>query len=123
MEKTQPNPQANSNYKSFFNELIRKAAEKKSEQNLATSSHLSGHPIPAPRYSKRIIVENSEGRLLGVDENTGWGTFLGTKIPQNKKPIPLPRTIKTVQKSKKNTPAQFPSQDLLEKNNGSPEGR
>lgn len=114
-EKTQPNPQTNSNYKSFFNELIRKAAEKKSEQNLATSSHLSGHPIPAPRYSKLIIVENSAGRLLGVNENTGWCTFLGTEIPQREKPIPLPRTIKNAQKSKKNTPAQCTFKDLKDK--------
>ena len=34
-EKTQPNPQTNSHYKSFLNELIRKSAERKSVQNLA----------------------------------------------------------------------------------------
>ncbi|HFU6520495.1 TPA: hypothetical protein ACJI8N_000353 [Enterococcus hirae] len=50
-----------------------------------------------------------------MNENTGWGTFLGTKIPQNKKPIPLPRTKKNVQKSKKNTPAQCTFKDLKDK--------
>lgn len=51
-EKTQPNPQTNSHYKSFLNELIRKSAERKSVQNsangLETDNILSKPGILSP---------------------------------------------------------------------------
>ncbi|MBO1102825.1 hypothetical protein [Enterococcus hirae] len=72
-------------FKAFFSELIDKST---------ISSQPSEHPRPAPRHSKeqQIVVENSAGRLLGVNENIGWGTLSGTEVPQSEKPIPLPRT-------------------------------
>ena len=98
-KRVQPVYKTPEQFKAFLRELIDKPT---------TSSQPSEHPRPAPRHSKvqQIVVENSADRLLGVNENTGLGTFLGTKIPQNKKPIPLPRTIKNAQ-SKQGVPASL----------------
>lgn len=62
-EKTQPNPQTNSNYKSFFNELIRKAAERKSVQNSANG--LETDNILSSGNSQSVMINKSLYHLNG----------------------------------------------------------
>ena len=56
-EKTQPNPQTNSHYKSFLNELIRKSAERKSVQNSANG--LENDNILGSGNSQSVMINKS----------------------------------------------------------------
>ncbi|MGL9887997.1 hypothetical protein HU257_04560 [Enterococcus hirae] len=62
-EKTQPNPQTNSHYKSFLNELIRKSAERKSVQNLANV--LETDNILSSGNSQSVMINKSLYHLNG----------------------------------------------------------
>lgn len=65
-EKTQPNPQTNSHYKSFLNELIRKSAERKSVQNLANG--LETDNILSSGNSQSVMINKS---LYHLNERAG----------------------------------------------------
>ncbi|EOW1999321.1 hypothetical protein ACNZ64_001445 [Enterococcus hirae] len=56
-EKKQPNPQTNSHYKSFLNELIRKSAERKSVQNLANGVETDN--ILSSGNSQSVMINKS----------------------------------------------------------------
>ena len=62
-EKTQPNPQTNSHYKSFLNELIRKSAERKSVQNSANG--LETDNILSSGNSQSVMINKSLYHLNG----------------------------------------------------------
>ena len=62
-EKTQPNPQTNSHYKSFLNELIRKSAERKSVQNSANG--LETDNILNSGNSQSVMINKSLYHLNG----------------------------------------------------------
>lgn len=62
-EKIQPNPQTNSHYKSFLNELIRKSAERKSVQNLANV--LETDNILSSGNSQSVMINKSLYHLNG----------------------------------------------------------
>ena len=94
-EKTQPNPQTNSHYKSFLNELIRKSAERKSVQNSANG--LENDNILGSGNSQSVMINKSLYHLNGragiitnvtpetrhnIDKTTGSDTNIASPVSQ-----------------------------------------
>lgn len=85
-EKTQPNPQTNSHYKSFLNELIRKSAERKSVQNSASSGNSQSVMINKSLYHLNgragIITNVTPETRHNIDKTTGSDTNIASPVSQ-----------------------------------------
>lgn len=94
-EKTQPNPQTNSHYKSFLNELIRKSAERKSVQNsangLETDNILSSGNSQSVMINKSLYHLNGRAGIItnvtpetrhNIDKTTGSDTNIASPVSQ-----------------------------------------
>ena len=94
-EKTQPNPQTNSHYKSFLSELIRKSAERKSVQNsangLETDNILSSGNSQSVMINKSLYHLNGRAGIItnvtpetrhNIDKTTGSDTNIASPVSQ-----------------------------------------
>lgn len=95
-KKKQPNPQTNSHYKSFLNELIRKSAERKSVQNsangLETDNILSSGNSQSVMINKSLYHLNERAGIItnvtpetrhNIDKTTGSDTNIASSVSQN----------------------------------------